>query len=136
MLTDSFNLENFQRHCQQTIPEPSGMSDKTENVNWQPMDALSFIALYSILWRHNAGWGAEQELACEQALHLGEGNEPRENARAEVPSLSCFLSRAARACTWRDPPNGELARRLGKKPTSLMIRGEWLPAGLKENSST
>ena len=51
----------------------------------QAVDALCFIALYSILLRYNDGWGAEKELACEQVLHLGEGNEPRENARAGTP---------------------------------------------------
>ena len=49
------------------------------------MDALCFTALYSIFWWHNGRWQAEQELAYEQAVHLGEGNEPRENAGAGSP---------------------------------------------------
>ena len=135
MLANSFNLENFKRHFQQTIPKPSGMSDETENVD-KLRTLYAFFALYSILWRHNDGWVAKQQLACEQALHLGEGNEPRENARAGVPSLSCFLSRAARACTWRDPQKWRACSQAWQE-TDKPNDPAWVAlAGLKENSST
>ena len=47
--------------------------------------------------------------------------------------MSYFLSRAARVCTSHAIAlSVEFASKLGKKPSSLMIRREWLPVGLKE----
>ena len=48
MLANSFNLENFKRHFQQTIPKPSGMPDEIENVEklWTLYALMPYIQFY------------------------------------------------------------------------------------------
>ena len=48
MLANSFNLKNFKRHFQQTIPKLSSMSDETENVDklWTLYALLPYIQFY------------------------------------------------------------------------------------------
>ena len=105
MLGNSFNLENFKRHFQQTIPKPSRMPDKTENVDklWTLYALMPYTQFYDGIMM---GEGQTKNKPASKLFIWAREVNPHENAVVfPLTCRTCVYLTRSQAWQETDKPN-------------------------------